>query len=310
MPAGDRTTNRRRLAGLLLTSAGVVIPALSLIPLGSLWLWQNGYLLYWALGSFTAVMSVVALEWLLLRRAGALPAATTAHMTDMAWSEREHGAWAAIEKFAGALTPEQISGEQAITRLGAETIDIVARHLHPGDEHPLWNFTVPEALTLAERVASRLRPILVENVPLGDQLTVRQLMKMYEWRIAANWAERAYDIWRIVRLINPATALANEARERVTRRLYTSLRDEFTQRLARAYVFEVARAAIDLYSGRLKVDIDVQPPPANDVVVRDATMNPDTRSGKFRWSRVARQTANAGKTAVRSFWPKRQPPAA
>lgn len=306
----DRSKNRRRIAGILLSSAGFIIPALSLIPLGSLWLWQNGYLLHWALGSFVAVIAVVGLQWLVLRRIGAVPVeASTGDLPNMAWSERERLAWNAVNAFSDRLTPEHVSGEQAITKLAVETIEIVAKHIHPGDPHPVWNFTVPEALTLAERVSSRLRPILVDNVPLGDQLTVRQLIKLYEWRVAANWAERAYDVWRIVRLLNPATAIANEARERVTKRLYSNLRDEFTLRLARAYVSEVARAAIDLYSGRLRVETTTTRnlSTVNADQAADASAIADSR---FRWSRVARQAANAGKTAARSIWSKRPPPAA
>ena len=30
---------------------GLLLPTLALLPLGSLWLWQHGYLIYWALAT-------------------------------------------------------------------------------------------------------------------------------------------------------------------------------------------------------------------------------------------------------------------
>ena len=56
-----------------------------------------------------------------------------------------------------------------------------------------------------------------------------------------------------MRLINPVTAAAQEAREQITKRLYASVRDQLARRLAQGYIREVGRAAIDLYGGRLKV---------------------------------------------------------
>ena len=33
---------------MVLLAVALVLPAASLIPLGSLWLWQHGFILYWA----------------------------------------------------------------------------------------------------------------------------------------------------------------------------------------------------------------------------------------------------------------------
>jgi predicted GTPase len=117
----------------------------------------------------------------------------------------------------------------------------------------LWKFTIPEALALIERVSADLRPFVVDNIPLGDQLTVGQVLKIYGWRSAIGMAEKAYDIWRLIRLVNPVTAAAQEAREQITKHLYANVRDQMARQLARAYVREVGRAAIDLYGGRLRV---------------------------------------------------------
>ena len=140
--------------------------------------------------------------------------------------------------------------------LGLQTIETVARRFHPQVDDPLWRFTVPEALTLVERVSRELRPFVVDNIPLGDQLTIAQVIKIYRWRSVVDVAEKAYDLWRIIRLLNPVAAITNEARERLTKKLYTGVRDELARRLMQGYVREVGRAAIDLYGGRLRVSTE------------------------------------------------------
>ena len=65
--------------------------------------------------------------------------------------------------------------------------------------------------------------------------------------------EKGYDLWRIVRLLNPVSAATQELRERFTRQIYDAGREHLARRLARAFVREVGRAAIDLYGGSLRV---------------------------------------------------------
>ena len=43
-PPGRSTVHLR----LALLAVALVLPTVSLVLLGSLWLWQNGYVLYWA----------------------------------------------------------------------------------------------------------------------------------------------------------------------------------------------------------------------------------------------------------------------
>ncbi len=151
------------------------------------------------------------------------------------------------------VRPEELTDRDRVLNLGMRTIEAVARQIHPQDRNPLWKFTIPEALALVERVSADLRPFVIDNIPLGDQLTVGQVLKIYGWRSAIGMAEKAYDIWRLIRLVNPVTAAAQEAREQITKHLYANVRDQMARQLAGAYVREVGRAAIDLYGGRLRV---------------------------------------------------------
>ena len=53
--ASKRTAERA--ARLAIIALGLVVPTLTLVPFGSIWLWQHGYLVYWAVGVLITVTS-------------------------------------------------------------------------------------------------------------------------------------------------------------------------------------------------------------------------------------------------------------
>lgn len=233
----------------------LALPLLSLVLLGTLWLWQNGYVLHWAVAACVITLSAYAVERWLLRDAVKSVEATSEAIErpEPGWTAREKAAWDAVSDIVATLKPNELTNRDAVLALGTRTIDAVARQMHPGESDPVWKFTVPEALALIERVSGELGPFVRENIPLGDRLTVRQVLTIYRWRSIIGIAEMAYDLWRVIRLMNPASAITQELRENVTHQLYDWGREELARRLAAAYVREIGRAAIDLYSGRLRV---------------------------------------------------------
>jgi uncharacterized protein len=281
----DRTSVKRRRTALLYLRGAMIflallLPLASLLPLGWLWLWQHGYALYWLAAAFAIAACAFLVQVIALRRSvaqtpiaeAADEAATVA--PDPGWSAREQAAWAAVEAIATGVRPDELTDRDKVLNLGLRTIEAVARQIHPQDRNPLWKFTIPEALALIERVSADLRPFVIENIPLGDQLTVGQVLKVYGWRSAVGFAEKAYDIWRLVRLVNPVTAAAQEAREQITRHLYATVRDELARQLAGAYVREVGRAAIDLYGGRLRVSVSALAGHVSASTLRDRRAGP------------------------------------
>lgn len=240
--------------------AGLLLPAMSLLPLGSLWLWQQGYLLYWALTAAGLVgISYVIQRRMLqpIERPNGRDTNTAPHIeaaaADPAWTPAEELAWTDVLDIARTLKVHDLNSQDAIIALGVETIRAVAKRLHPEVREPLWQFTVPEAFAIIEQVSRRLGAFTVENIPLSDRLTVARALSVYRWRGAVGVAEKAYDVWRLVRLANPLTAATHELRERLSKQMMQWGRDHVSQRLAHAYVTEIGRAAIDLYGGRLKV---------------------------------------------------------
>ncbi len=245
---------------MMLLAAALLIPAASLIPFGGLWLWQHGLIIYWALASCLVVGGGYLLLGRLLARAaraeGAQPGEMAEHAGDQSWTPRQEEAWQDVVALASAVDPQRLSSRDEAQGLALETIELVARRLHPERSDPLLQFTVPEALAVIERASSGMRSFVVRNFPFGDRITVAQLMWLYRWRGALQYAEKGFDLWRIVRLLNPLSAATQEVRERLTRQVLDVGRQHVAQRLADAFVREVGRAAIDLYGGNLRVEAE------------------------------------------------------
>lgn len=235
----------------------LILPSLMLVPLGGIWLWQHGYAVYWVVGACVFVVAAFLFQFYLLRRLDipvkGAPREMPEDTESASWTPRENDAWNAVLTVADTVDMKHFASWQAFLGLGRETVEAVAAALHPGVKEPVWQFTVPEALTLVEQVSRRLKPIISESIPFGDKLTVGQAIRIYQWRSAIDFAQRGYDVWRVIRMLNPATAATQELRERLSNKMYRWGREEIAKRLARAYVKEVGRAAIDLYGGRLRV---------------------------------------------------------
>ncbi len=246
---------------LWVTVISLVLPTLTLAPFGGVWLYQKGYALYWVGGACLFVVTAFLFQLYLFRRLD-IPLKGTQHVelpedrAASSWTPREEEAWKAVQTVADKVELSHFASWQAFLGLGKETIEAVAKSLHPEVKEPVWQFTLPEALTMIEQVSLHLKPMVVHNIPFGDKLTVGQAIRIYEWRSAIDMAQRGWDIWRMIRLLNPATAVTQEVRERLSRQMYQWGREELAKRLARGYVREVGRAAIDLYGGRLRVSVE------------------------------------------------------
>jgi predicted GTPase len=242
---------------MILLATALLIPTASLVPFGGLWLWERGLVIHWAVASSLIVAGFFLLLRRLLRRAapaaGAQPQETAEVAGSRDWTPRQEEAWQDVLALASTVEPRRLSGRDEAQSLALETVELVARRLHPERREPLLQFTVPEALAVIERASSGMRSFLVRTIPLGDRITVAQLMWLYRWRGALQIYEKGFDLWRIVRLMNPLTAATQEVRERLTREVFEAGRQHVGQRLASAFVREVGRAAIDLYGGNLRV---------------------------------------------------------
>lgn len=244
---------------LFVVLTGLLLPTLALIPLGSLWLWQHGYLLHWAIATLVCTLIAFVFERSTLGRPAPRTPNDVVLPDEVSGAGRRMGgdaprieAESAVEAFANDANSRTISSWNDVLNAGLETVEIVARVYHPSDKDPMLHFTVPEALTLVEQVSARLRPVFEGTIPLGKRLTVAQFAQVYRWRGIYDVAGRAWSIWRLLRVVNPTTAVTYEMRERLSKSLFGWLKETISGRLIRAYIHEVGAAAIDLYSGELR----------------------------------------------------------
>lgn len=247
--------NRYVLRMILL--AGMFLPTVTLIPLGGLWLWQHGLMIYWVAAALVCVAAIsLLIRWLFPSgpertesERGPAQSGGPEHLQTPA----ETAAWAEVRRISQSIETEKLATRTEILALGEQTIRAVATSMHPGTENPELRFTVPEGLAIIERVSGELRGFVLDNVPFGDRLTLGQAYSLWGYRSFYDSYQRLYDVWRVIRLINPMTALAQEAREQLTKQAVQWGKDQFVRRVVERYVEEVGRAAIDLYSGQLRV---------------------------------------------------------
>jgi len=244
----------------------LAFPFLFLLPLGLVWLWQHGWFLWWLLGAaLIALLGYLpALRWQrqLRKRASNSAATPEAPVSkpDADWSPRDLEAWNAVQTVAGAIDKDIVRDQDRLLAAARQTIERVAQHYHPEDRDPVWSFTVPELLLLTERVSTRLRLVLLDHVPGVHLIEAGHLLRIWEYKPMANTGLRVFrhlhTAWRVTRLTNPMAALLAEARQHIVGVTLNEAGAYLRTQGARIWVEEVGRAAIELYSGRLRVDTE------------------------------------------------------
>ncbi|CAH2600114.1 GTP-binding protein HSR1 [Rhodovastum atsumiense] len=230
----------------------LVVPQVVLLVLGLLWLFSHGVMLVW-LGFAAACAGVAALLLRRLRAGDVLPAPPPPH-PDSAWGPRERAAWEKVQDFitrTPAFSEDTDAARASVTAL----VEEIARHYGPDAAEPLARFTVPEALLLAERTARRLRVALLQAVPFSHAVTVSTALWWYRRRGLIDLAAKAYDVYRVFRpVVNPLSAVFGELREHVTQDVMAFGAERLRRTITRLVLEETGRGAIDLYSGRLRID--------------------------------------------------------
>jgi predicted GTPase len=250
--------SRRFWPEVLLTIA-VVVPWLSLLALGIVWLWQGGHVWRWAIA--TAALSL--LVWPLSRtvRSRANKEARIA-LGDIAepshgWTKVERDAWDEVHKIADATEPFAFTDFEPFASSAQKTIEAVARHFHP-QAHTAWaQFSLPEALLLSERLARDLRRESLRHIPgirairLSHLLWVQRQTERYSETAQTGWRV-GFGLWRMARaVLHPLQAAGQETSGLFVEKTATVLSYRLRAYATRLFILEVGRAAIDLYSGRL-----------------------------------------------------------
>lgn len=256
--------SRLGVAGLLL------LPIIATSLLGFLWLHERGFLLVFVLGCAGLAVLVGGgrhvLRWLGRRKgtaateaddeagegASALRARLEHPAIDPDWSARETAIFEAVRKAIAARLEAPVPWED-LPEHALAVVEDVAGRMSDGKKGAL-DFTMPEALLLIDRVALRYREFLRSNVPFSDQLSVRAISWLWTRQDQAKAAWKyGYLAYRGLRFVfNPPVAVLRELERAATAGLQDRLTDQVMRDAQAILLEEVAQAAVDLYSGRLK----------------------------------------------------------
>ncbi len=260
----------RELWGLLLVAVLLFIPWLLGLAFGVWFLWQQGWGWYWWGGSLALVLLAIALSRFALKQrphrlglATATPGASPA----------EQQAREALKELAATVTADDLRDAETVQHLIRRAFHAVAAAHAPGDEAALWRFTLPELLLMGEDLTHRLRVSLTREFPVLRHVELTWFVKLYD---AAEPAQRLWNIFRVLRWINPAQALLAELRGVLSGNVLSTLGVKSKAQIAAILVEEAGEAAIKLYSGRYRRRSDellrTAPEPSTDAAAEPLTI--------------------------------------
>ena len=237
----------------LLIAILTVLPCAVLVILGIMWLVESPWF-YPAFAVMALAGITVAILGHSLRRSTVQALPTELVPADTHWTPLEAQAWQQVQAIAvqAQTTPPQNTND--IQALADQVARTVARQLHGNADFAWAKFTAPEILRAIELAAHNLRTTSRERIPgidtvrVSDVLQVCSLYQKHSGTIKlAHWA------FRIVRLyIDPLTAITKEVKDAAADTGWNTSLALLHGWMARLAVEELGRAAIDLFSGRLR----------------------------------------------------------
>lgn len=255
MRGPERLLARFRRWDLALSALALAVPTLALMGLGLFWLAQNGHVLEFVLGTAGLAVVLTLPRWLraLLRRwrrrkPGEAPALPPSTIDRPDWTPAEHAAFVQARRLIASRINAPVDWE----KLPAIALETIAAAAPRGRE--LLDFSLPEALLLASTVLGRTRHVLRRNLPFSDQVPLGWMKFLWDRRALLPWLGFAYSwgtrAWRVT--TNPLAALAAEVNTTVGGQGMGIVVSEVVASVQAQLLEEVAAAAIDLYSGRLR----------------------------------------------------------
>lgn len=237
----------------------VALPWLSLLALGSVWLWQGGHVWAWAIAA--AILGLLAwpLSRLVRHRANqeARLALGDAAEPSHDWYVVEREAWAEVLAIADATAPFAFTEPERLTAAARDIVEVVASRFHPEAPTAWAQFSLPELLLLTERLCRDIRQEALRHIPgvrairLSHLLWAHQQNKRYGSVARTGWRV-GFGLWRIIRgTLNPLQAVGQETSSIFMENAAKVLSYRLRAYATRLLVLEIGRAAIDLYAGRL-----------------------------------------------------------
>ncbi|MFM7345376.1 MAG: GTPase family protein [Tagaea sp.] len=267
----------------------LILPWLVLLPLGLLWLWANDAALWWLLGTAALGIAAFGLRRAILRASRPATEPAPSHGTAL-----DDAAWALVESQVRGNEPFDFGEPKKISEALEKLVTALAGHYKGATPEATYDVTLPELLLLAERSAKTARAAALANVPgvralkFGHLLWLNRQVSAHGPALAqvfdkAEWA------WRLFRFVkDPVSGAAGELGRYLLGGSYGVISMRLRAALTALLLRETGRAAIELYSGRLKLT-------AEEIAAADRAVSSDAL-GPVRI--VLMGQVNAGKSSL------------
>ena len=130
------------------------LPWLSLLALGTVWLWQSGNVWIWAIGAGVLGLLTWPLSRFVRNRANEVARLALGDLAEpsCSWNAIEQEAWTEVLAIADATAPFAFTEIEPLVASARDIVEAVARRFHP-EAHTAWaQFSLPEFLLLGERL--------------------------------------------------------------------------------------------------------------------------------------------------------------
>ncbi len=242
----------------------LALPWVSLLILGTVWLWEGGRFWFWAMAAAALGLLTWPLSLLVRRRADAEARLALGDIAEpsRSWHVAGREAWSDVMAIADATPPFSFIKIDPLLARALETIEVVARRFHP-EAHSAWaQFSLPEVLLLTEQLSRDVRREALRHIPgirtlrLSHLLWVRRQEQRYGKTARTGW-QVGLTLWRVIRAaLSPLQAAGQETSNLFVDKAASVLSYRLRAYGTRMLVLEVGRAAIDLYSGRLALSAE------------------------------------------------------
>lgn len=240
-------------------TVAVILPVLVLGAFGVFAVYDYGYLL-----EFILLLTVCALVVMIPLWSGKIfqsqPFTVVGESfvdPSAGWGDFEHQVWKKLNlQIIKKLRENSEWG--SLQSHALSLITSIAKEYHGTSKRGELAFTIPELLIMVEEISRRYRTLLQTHVPFIEHLYLSHIAHGYDnkAKLETGWksATRFWNTYRVVRFVNPMTAIISELRSQAIGKLMAHVNMEIQHKLKQALLQEAVSVAIDLYSGRFKVD--------------------------------------------------------
>ena len=242
----------------------IVLPACWLLSLAVVKILEDSEVRNYTIVVFVSAAILTMLRWLFARRRTKVPASGALDLpveeveSNPDWSDSENELFAKSKSMIRQNTAELQSWnmESFSDELPTQALNVIrfVAENSPGGQKDQLDFTIPELLLLIEQVSRRYRGYLcgIPGSSIFMASNIRWVLKrkqdIYDVAITFDWLIRGASFIR-----NPVGSIIKEGTNFAVGSNFSFFSEQSQISLQRVLLEEVARASIDLYSGRLKI---------------------------------------------------------